>query len=580
MVRTPRIICLACAAFLAGAVTAFADAVDVPVTFQITTNTIFGTSMFVLGSIPQLSNWDQTRAIKLVPGNCVGSTCTWTAVVGIPPGTSYEYKYVTRNDCSNCWGNAANVSYESGSNRTGATPPGPPAPYTGKTVLYYSGWSNVSLYYSNNVTGWTNQPMIAVGPGRGGGEKIWRADNVDTAGTTNLQFGFYSVIAGTNAYDNAGLPGSDYQSPLDACVIQDGQVYNYWPPSFVSTNRVETFTINPTNGLASRTVRVYLPRGYNENTAKRYPVLYMHDGQNLFLRMSGGEGSWNADTNAANLVRFGKMRETIIVGVDNSSARFCEYTPPTCTFSQCSLGLGDKYASFLADQLKPQIDSTYRTLTDPDNTGVLGSSLGGLISAYMGWQRSATYHKVGGMSSSFWICYPITVNTNQPIRIYLDSGDMDVQGTVGSADSLLDTVAERDNLIVDGHVFNIDLDHMIGYGQWHGEIAWCKRLPRCFKFLFPTSDEPNTVLDKASPPRITNVQLMGPTNIITWTTFKARTYSLQGSTNREFSNSMNWSNVFTTPLPEPLPWNYFNAGATNTFQFFRVLEYPVPNWPN
>jgi hypothetical protein len=291
--------------------------------------------------------------------------------------------------------------------------------------------------------------------------------------------------------------------------------------------------------------------------------------------------SWGADTSAATLVRFGKMRETIIVGVDSSADRNCEYSPPepACT-NACTTPHGSQYTSLLIDMVKPMIDAQYRTLPDADDTGILGSSLGGLISAYMGWARSDIYHKVGGMSSSFWDCFPISTGTSFPIRVYLDSGNMDAQGTVGSSDSLLNTVGERDNLINDGYVFNINLDHTIGYGHWHSEQWWRIRLPRCLTFLFPTSDEPDTVLDAASPPRITNFQLLGPSNVVTWTTFKARTYSLQGSTNQEFSNSMNWSNVFTTPLPESLPWNYINAGATNAFQFFRVLEYPVPNWPN
>jgi len=88
------------------------------------------------------------------------------------------------------------------------------------------------------------------------------------------------------------------------------------------------------------------------------------------------------------------------------------------------------------------------------------------------------------------------------------------------------------------------------------------------------------VLDATSPPRITNLQPMGPSNVVTWTSYKARIYSLQGSTNQQFSSSMNWSNIFTTAAPEPLPWNYISAGATNSFPFFRVLEYSVPNWPN
>jgi enterochelin esterase-like enzyme len=583
MGKLPRVVVFGLGLWMWGA-SALAGPADVPVSFTDAPVTSFGTSVFVVGSIPQLGNWSVTSSIKLVPTGCVGQTCQWFVNVGIPQGSSYQYKFIQRADCATCYSNAANVSTLPASTNSSATAAGPPAPWPGKTVFYFSSWSNVSLLYSNTTFGFTNEPMIAIGPGRTNlfpGERLWRADGANHAGDTNLHFLFYTVVAGTNVYDNAGLPGTDYESPLDACVVQDGQVYNYWPPSFVGTNQVITFSITPTNGLASRTVRVYLPRGYNENTAKRYPVLYMHDGQNLFLGMTGLSGySWGADTNAANLIRFGRMRETIIVGVDNSSDRFCEYAPPTCSYSECSSPVGDKYVSFLADQLKPVIDSQYRTLTDPDDTGALGSSLGGLISAYMGWQRSATYHKIGCMSSSFDICSPMTTGTNFPVRVYLDSGNYDSQGTVGSSDDLTYTVGERDNLINDGHIFNIDLDHTIGYGQWHSEQWWAVRLPRCFTFLFPTSDEPDTVLDKATPPQITSFQLMGPSNVVTWTSFRLRTYIVQGVTDAQYSTSMTWSNLVTTAAPEPLLWDYPSAGVSNNFNFLRVYELSVTNWPN
>ena len=563
---------------LMGSAFAFAGPADIPVTFQITTNTTLGDSIFVLGNIPQLSNSNMINAIKLVPSSCIGSVCTWSASIGILQGTSYEYKFVKRGDCATCYSNPSNGTYEPGANRTGSTPAGPPAPWSGKTVFYYSSWSSVSLLYSNTATAnFVVQPMLAVGPGRGGTEKLWRADAINRAGETNLVFVFTDNLG---HYDNPdGIGGRNYETPLDAMFVQDGQVYNYWPPPFVSTNRVETFTLNSTN-LASRTIRVYLPRGYNENTAKRYPVLYMHDGQNLFLGM-GPFGCWNADTNANNLIRFSKMRETIIVGVDNSSDRFCEYAPPGCTYSQCNTPRGDKYASLLVDELKPIIDANYRTLPDPDDTGVLGSSLGGLISAYLGWQRSGTFHKIGAMSSSFDICFPIpSPDSKRPIRIYLDSGNMDAQGTVGSSDDLLSTVGERDKLMQNGYAFNLDLDHTIGYGHWHNEQWWNARSPRCFTFLFPTSDEPDTVLDAATPPRITNLQLAGPSNVVTWTSYRLRRYAVQGVTSEQYSSSMTWSDLFITPVPEPLLWNYPSVGVSNTFHFLRVRESTVPNWPN
>jgi len=132
--------------------------------------------------------------------------------------------------------------------------------------------------------------------------------------------------------------------------------------------------------------------------------------------------------------------------------------------------------------------------------------------------------------------------------------------------------------VVKGYVFNLNLDHTIGLNQTHNELYWGLRLPRPFTFLFPTSDEPDTVLDSAAPPRITSLQVMGDSNVVTWTSYKARTYSLEGVCS--FSSATNWSNLFTTPTPESLPWNYISAPATSTFHFFRVRELGVPNWPN
>src|SRR5205807_2152074 len=113
--------------------------------------------------------------------------------------------------------------------------------------------------------------------------------------------------------------------------------------------------------------------------------------------------------------------------------------------------LGGQYASFLVSQLKPHIDSTYRTLPGAPDTGVLGSSMGGLISTYLGWAYTNIYGKVGAMSSAYFVCNPaLTPATNQPIRIYLDSGDEDTAGSATGIpgminDGVTNTVAVRDD---------------------------------------------------------------------------------------------------------------------------------------
>jgi hypothetical protein len=147
-------------------------------------------------------------------------------------------------------------------------------------------------------------------------------------------------------------------------------------------------------------------------------------------------------------------------------------------------------------------------------------------------------------------------------------------------DDVGDTIEARDNLVKNGFVPNMDLLHVIGYGETHNEKWWDYRTPFAWTFLFPATEEPNTVLDSVSPPLITNFQLAGASNRVTWTTYRARTYTLQGCTNSSLAGLLNWSNVFAIPAPELRPWNYVNAGVTNSHHFFRVLEHAVPNWPN
>ena len=677
MVTTPIRVGLAGILIAAGLPQALAGPADVPVLFTNSIATSGSTNVFVAGNIPQLGNWDAAKSIKLV-----SSSGVWRAVIGIREGTSFEYKYVSRaTSPDTTYTNSANATWEPGANRTGSTPTGAPAPYQGRSVFYYSSWLSVSILYSNTFDGqWTYKSMADVGPGRTGGERIWRVDGLNRAGDSNnlifvftdnlgnwdnppvdsgggcngrvcvspvpivagntatitytpaggplagagsvcMHFGWngwstvnptdpsmaavsnmwvYALAVPTNAtqfdcvfnncagtWDNnntldwhfgvGGSPNLNYETLLDACVVQDRQVYNYWPPATVSASRVvlvpANASFNPTNGLASRSLRVYLPRGYEQNTTKRYPVLYMHDGQNIFIaQYEGCCGCWYADTNANNLIRFAKMRETIIVGVDNSSDRNCEYSPPGCS-SLCSPQHGSQYVSWVADRVRPYINANYRTLTDADNTGALGSSLGGLISAYMAWDWSSVFSKIGCFSSSFQVCmpFPAPPATKRQVRIYLDAGT--------SSDGLANTMTERDRLVGLGYVFNIDLDNAIGFGDAHNEDSWKRRSPRAFQFLFPTSDEPNTVLDSVAPVSITDFRAAGESNMVTWTSYLKRTYTVLGSTNETFSSSMHWSNIVTT-APELRFWDYPTFGASNEFHFIRVRQNSVPNWPN
>ncbi len=151
----------------------------------------------------------------------------------------------------------------------------------------------------------------------------------------------------------------------------------------------------PSTHVASRNVDVWLPPGYAENPERRYPVVYMHDGQNLFdPATSMGNVDWAVDEAMTGLIARGEARPAIIVGVWNTNKRREEYMPqravtrvmpmnvPGASDLQPGDIISDSYLAFLVEELKPFIDASYRTLPGRADTSVMGSSMGGLISQY------------------------------------------------------------------------------------------------------------------------------------------------------------------------------------------------------
>lgn len=136
----------------------------------------------------------------------------------------------------------------------------------------------------------------------------------------------------------------------------------------------------------SRSLRIYLPPSYGTRSDLRYPVLYMHDGQNLFDARSAAYGvEWGIDETMDRLIAEGKMAEAIVVGIDNTPERIAEYTP--CCDPQHGGGKLEQYESFIVDTVKPYIDRTYRTLPGKEHTALMGSSLGGIASVHMAAHR-------------------------------------------------------------------------------------------------------------------------------------------------------------------------------------------------
>lgn len=232
----------------------------------------------------------------------------------------------------------------------------------------------------------------------------------------------------------------------------------------------------------SRSLRVYLPPSYNSNTSKRYPVLYMHDAQNLFdAATSFGGVEWGVDETINTLVGDGSMDEIIVVGLDNTSDRMNEYTP--CCDQQYGGGKINLYESFILNTVKPYIDQSYRTLVANKSTAIMGSSLGGLASFYIARRNPTTFSKSAAMSSSFWwnsqymIKAVVTALGKVPGKFYLDAGT--------SSDGLPDTTAMCDALVVDGYVQGVDMDCYVAQGAGHNEASWAARVARPLKYMFP-----------------------------------------------------------------------------------------------
>ena len=216
--------------------------------------------------------------------------------------------------------------------------------------------------------------------------------------------------------------------------------------------------------------RVFLPPGYRENTLKRYPVLYMHDGNNLFLKEEAFLGNtWRTDDVLTVLDRMNAIDEVIVVGVHPHDRR-ADYT---------RTGYED-YGRFLVEKLKPLIDDRYRTLADACNTGVMGSSLGGVVSFYLSWQWPEVFGKAACLSSTFGynddLLERVSNEAKRNIKIYLDSG--------WPADNYEPTRAMRDRLIWKGYRSGVDLFYLAFPNAMHNEMAWADRSPIPFQFLF------------------------------------------------------------------------------------------------
>ena len=229
----------------------------------------------------------------------------------------------------------------------------------------------------------------------------------------------------------------------------------------------------------TRSLRVFLPASYSENSAKRYPVLYMHDGQNLFDAKTAAYGvAWGVASTVNRLVATGVLDEVIVVGIDNTPDRIPEYTP--CCDAKYGGGKLDAYGAFVVDTVKPYIDKTYRTLATKENTAIMGSSLGAVASVGIAQRYPDLFSKAGAMSGSFWWNNKALITKPAPrvaVKFYLDAGTRD--------DGALDAALMRDALLKQGYQLDRDLLFYSAEGATHDEKSWAARVEKPLTWFFP-----------------------------------------------------------------------------------------------
>lgn len=227
-----------------------------------------------------------------------------------------------------------------------------------------------------------------------------------------------------------------------------------------------------------RDIIVWLPPGYDSLAEKYYPVLYMHDGQNIIDPYTSSFGvDWQIDEATDSLIRAKSIEEIIIVGIYNTRQRGNEYN---------STVLGRTYIKFIIEELKPFIDKTYHTLPDCKNTAIAGSSSGGLISFIMAWENSDVFSKVACFSPAFKIgkidyVAPIYnySGASKNLRIFIYNGGISLEEQLQPGiDEMIIALKEK------GFVENVNLLYEKDPLAEHNESAWAKNVYRFLEFFF------------------------------------------------------------------------------------------------
>jgi alpha-glucosidase len=245
--------------------------------------------------------------------------------------------------------------------------------------------------------------------------------------------------------------------------------------SLWSQGKVTTFTIEAPQLQTSKKIWMYLPYNY-DTSEKKYPIIYMHDAQNLFDEKTAFAGEWRVDETLDSL-----RAEVIIVGIEHGNEkRMDELTPyPNEKYGG---GKADTYLDFIVTTLKPFIDTNYRTKTGKMNTAIAGSSLGGLVSYYAILKYPKIFGKAAVFSPSFWFTneiYSLTENTKKlQTKLYFMCGDSESENTVADMEKMVDLVNDKRCTCL-----HLTKKVVIANGK-HNEKLWAKEFGKAYLWLF------------------------------------------------------------------------------------------------
>ncbi|MBW8864102.1 MAG: hypothetical protein JF609_04110 [Verrucomicrobia bacterium] len=269
-----------------------------------------------------------------------------------------------------------------------------------------------------------------------------------------------------------------------------------------------------------RGLHIYLPPSYGTTPERRYPVLYLHDGQNVFssagTNIAFGWGNWELDKTVDELSRAGRMREIIMVAVDNSRDRYQELCGRHHPVDSNTNTAYENYSVMLLTEIKPLVDREFRTLPDATNTAVLGSSMGGIASLILAWEHPKVFGAAASLSGAFQVEHTNFLNyvlkeyhgPAKPLRLYLDSGVIDFTGG-DDGHSLTERVTAELRRINHGNdlvlftdakpLILADLERAgLRRDKWteaqtsqHNEFYWRLRAWRALTFLFPPDNLKN-----------------------------------------------------------------------------------------